>query len=328
MGFTSSIDYLGFTVRGVPLSEVTAQLGGTFCQMEKGFRGYPVGYVGVSDSGGTGMIGTGAPRNPGEIHVDLPGGFLAGWTFAQLQKLAKWVRSKNGTFTRLDLALDDRLGIVTIAQVQRALRKGQVVTRFKEMTRLDKMGFHASATRSGDTLNIGSRQSQTFIRVYDKALEQQDKGHAVEGPWVRWEMELKEERANVCGQALASLDEEEFRRLMVGVLRSAIDFRQTTWEAEAIERFRAKPLKWWLTLTEGFQKARLVVTKAVRKIEDVKAWVSQSLAPMLAVVACAPGAGEEWLRKAIATGADRWKPKHLLLLKRPPPMKEYRLRPC
>lgn len=328
MGFSSSVDYLGFTVRGVALKDVTDQLGGTFSKLDKGFRGYPIGYLGTSDSGGTGMIGTGAPRNLREIHVDLPGGFLSGWTFERLQQLAKWVRLKNGKFTRLDLALDDRLGVVTIAQIQRALRKGQAVTRFKEMTRLDKTGFHQTARRSGDTLNIGSRKSQTFVRVYDKALEQQHRGKEVEGPWVRWEIELKDDRANVCGQALASLDEDEFRRLMVGVLRAAVDFRHTTWEADALERFRAKPLRWWVRLTEGFQKARLVVTKATRKIEDVKAWVSQSLAPMLAVVACAPAAGEEWLRKVIASGADRWTPKHLLLVKRPPPMKEYRLRPC
>lgn len=326
MGFCLGIDYLRFTVKGVPLDEVFQQLGGEFVKSEKGFQGYPVSYIGSGDTGGTAMVGTGAPRNPKEIHANVPGGFLSGWSYERLQGLARWVRAKGGHFTRLDNALDDRKGVVTVAQVQRALEKGRAVTHFREMMRLLKRGLERKKDRQGDTVNIGSRQSQTFVRVYDKALEQQSKGKEVEGPWVRWEMELKEERADKCGQALASLDAEEYRRFVVGVLRSAVDFRATDWEADPMVRYRARPLRWWVQLTEGFAKARLVIEKAVRKIEEVKAWVCEALAPMLAVIVCAPTAGQTWLEHVIATGADRWKAKHLALLQKPVPMKSYVLR--
>lgn len=281
-------------------------------------------YIGTSESGGRAMIGTGAPRDPGEVHVSLAGGFLAGWSFARLQGLAKWVRDHGGKFTRLDKAFDDRVGVATIAMVRRAIGKGQAVTRFKDMLSLNRLGLERKKEAKGETLNIGSRKSRSFLRVYDKAIEQRQKGVEVDGPWVRWELELKEERANVCGQALASLDEDEYRRFLIGVLRSAIDFRQTDWEAEPIERMRACPVRWWARLTEGFAKARLMVEATVKHIEDVKQWVSKSLAPMLAVIVKAPSAGQAWLEKVIKTGTDRWRPKHYALIQRPmPPMKEY-----
>jgi DNA relaxase NicK len=326
MSFSMGIDYLSFTVKGVPLKEVLEQLGGDFVQSEKGFRGYPVAYIGSGEAGGTAIVGTGAPRNKTEVHADIPAGFLSGWSFERIQALAKWVRAKGGHLTRLDTALDDRTGVVTVAQVQRALAKGQAVTRFREMTRLHKMGLERKTDHQGDTVNVGSRQSQTFLRVYDKALEQQSKGHTVEGPWVRWELEFKQERAEKCGQELASLDAEEYRRFIVGVLRSAIDFRATDWGAEPMVRCRARPLRWWIQLTNGFAKARLVLDPVVRKIEDVKQWVADTLGPMLAVICASKAAGQSWLEQVIVAGAERWKAKHYALLQKQAPMTPYILK--
>jgi DNA relaxase NicK len=326
MSFSMGIDYLSFTVKGVPLKEVFEQLGGEFVKSEKGFRGYPVAYIGSGEAGGIAIVATAASRNLTEVHADVPAGFLSGWSFERVQALAKWIRVKGGRVTRLDTALDDRAGVVTVAQVQRALAKGQAVTRFREMTRLHKVGLERATDRQGDTVNVGSRQSQTFLRVYDKALEQRSKGREVEGPWVRWELEFKQERAEKCGQALASLDAEEYRRFIVGVLRSAIDFRATDWGADPMVRCRARPLRWWVKLTNGFGKARLILEQVVRKIEDVKQWVADSLAPMLAVICASKAAGQSWLEQVIVTGVERWKAKHYALIQKPAPMTPYVLR--
>ncbi len=77
---------------------------------------------------------------------------------------------------------------------------------------------------------------------------------------------------------------------------------------------RANLLPWWKDLTEGFKKARIVVQKVQKKIEDVKHWAAKSLAPILAVLAASPDAGDEWIQKMIITGPDRWKQKHYDLL--------------
>ena len=82
-------------------------------------------------------------------------------------------------------------------------------------------------------------------------------------------------------------------------------------------------LPWWTELTEGFAKARLVIHQSRKKLEDVKQWAAQSLAPMLAVLDVAPGAGREWLELVIASGKERWKGRHYDLLERPDPGRPY-----
>jgi phage replication initiation protein len=41
----------------------------------------------------------------------------------------------------------------------------------------------------------------------------------------RWELELKKDRAEQCARALATLDEADWKELVVGLLRSYVDFR-------------------------------------------------------------------------------------------------------
>jgi DNA relaxase NicK len=327
MAFAVGIDYLALTVRGTTVQEVCEQLGASPCERDKGYRGYPVSYLALAENGAVALLGTGAAGRPTEVHADVPASFLASWGYARLQALAQWVRDR-GHLTRVDLAFDDRLGVVTVATVRAACERGQAITHFRLLSRIDTVSLERRGDRQGDTLTIGSRQSQTFLRIYDKALEQKRKGKDIDGPWVRWELELKEERADKAGQALASLEEEAFRRFMVGVLRAAIEFKDTNWEADPMVRHRAAPLPWWIALTEGFQQCRLTVQPVVRTLEDVKQWVNAALAPMLAVMVCAPSAGEQWLREVIAAGSERWKAKHYALLHRQPPKREYRLRPC
>ena len=77
------------------------------------------------------------------------------------------------------------------------------------MTRADRLQSISSssihtATPRGETLYIGSPQSQTLLRVYAKRLESQAK---LREDWqdygIRWELELKKDRAQVCGQVLS-----------------------------------------------------------------------------------------------------------------------------
>jgi len=326
MGFSLSVDYLRFTVPASTVDEVTAHVPGDWIEAKTGFRGYSKMMVAPVANGGLGRIGYANPQRPTEVHVDLTGGCLAGWTYNELRALAGWaVDMKGGHVGRLDNAFDDREGVASVADVAQAVQVGQAVLRARQWRKIEG-GDADRRTSTGATFELGSRASQTFIRIYDKALEQASKGVAVEGPWVRWEMELKDERAQVCALALIAHSEEQYRQHLIGVLRSAVDFRECTYEDDINHRVRAPRLPWWVTLTEGFARARLVMDKPTRRIEDVKQWVSQSLAPMLAVVASAPTAGHAWLESVIQAGSGRWKPKHLALLELPAPMKEYVLR--
>jgi hypothetical protein len=126
-------------------------------------------------------------------------------------------------------------------------------------------------------------------------------------------LELKKDRAQVCGQVLSYLEETDWLEFMVGVLRGYVDFRATTRDEEDEFRYRAPLLDWWLLLTDGFKKGRLVVEKEPQTLAKAKLWVSRSVAPTLAMCVEHPG-GQAWLEHVLVVGKSRLKAKHRRLL--------------
>ncbi|WP_172834419.1 replication initiation factor domain-containing protein [Nitrospira japonica] len=313
MSWTCSLGWLRFTVPNASVEETMRLVGGDWVPDEKGFLGYGRGWMCRGSAGGLGRIGSGAKRAPLEVHVDLSQELLSGWTYDQFQAVAQWVFMKQGHFGRIDVALDDRSGVIDVEAVYDAVVAGQCVSHFRKSQLIEGLDV-GSGEETGTTLCMGSRQSDTYLRIYDKAAQQQSKGIVVEGPWVRWEMEWKDERAQAVGLALSVLDQDRFQPYIVGVFRTAVDFRDCTREDDPKDRYHAPLLAWWKVLTEGMQRAKLDVVKAVKKIEDVKQWAAKSLAPMLGLLCVHPEAGERWLVSTIIEGVERWRPKHYAFL--------------
>ena len=206
--------------------------------------------------------------------------------------------------------------LVPLATVRDAVQKGQCVTRAKALQVIESGLIHESA-KTGETLYFGSPRSQTLLRIYDKRLELQSQERMDASEYgIRWELELKEERADSCASCLAVMEADDWKEFVVGLLRSYIDFRDTTRDEEEEYRYRAPLLPWYAELTEGFRKSRLVVEKEETGLPEVKAWVSESVAPMLAVICASPN-GQAWLEREIVQAVDRWKDRHRKLLKSP-----------
>ncbi len=311
-GFTQTIDWLSFTLPDMAVDEVMKKIGGDWFESEKGFRGYPVAKLMTQGKGGVGKLGTGAYRNPREVHVDLSGGIVAQWEEATVKELLTWIFSHKGHITRIDVALDDRDATVSVATVKEAVDDGKAVTRSTKFKALQASN-HREGVRTGETLYFGSRESQTMLRVYDKRLELQARGsEEADSYGVRWELEFKAERAQACAKAFLYLDQEDWRSFIVGVLRSYVDFRDITREAEPYEKYRAALLPWWQALTEGFRRCRLVVERMQQRLEDVAMWLVKAVSPMLAVVVARKG--DRFLHDLIYTGTQKWKSKHYALL--------------
>lgn len=313
--FTLTIDWLAFTLPSGSVTDTLELLGGDWTKSQTGFRGYPASWITTSASRGVGKLGTGATRAPLEVHVDLSAGIVAPWSSGKVRTVLQWILKQNGHLTRLDCALDDRNSCVPLVTIRQAIEAGQCVTRADHMQRISSRSIHQD-TPSGETLYLGSPQSQTLLRIYDKRQESQAKQRKdCQDYGIRWELELKKDRAQVCGQVLSYLEETDWLEFMVGVLRGYVDFRATSREEEDESRYRAPLLDWWRVLTDGFKKGRLVVEKEAQTLPKVKRWVSQSVAPMLAVIYEADPEGHAWLERQIIAGKRRWKDKHRGLLK-------------
>ena len=311
--FTLTIDWLAFTLPIGSVQDTMQILGEDWTKSEVGFRGYPISWITASSGRGVGKLGTGALRAPLEVHVDLSAGIVAPWPSERVRMVIQWVLRQDGHLTRLDCALDDRKSCVPLLTIRQAIEAGHCVTRADRIQHISSGSIH-KGTPSGETIYIGSPQSQTLLRIYDKRLESQAKQRENWQDYgIRWELELKKDRAQVCGQVLSNLEEADWLEFMVGVLRSYIDFRATTPDEEEF-RYRAPLLDWWLLLTDGFRNGRLVVEKEAQTLPKVKRWVSQSVAPMLAVICAERPEGRAWLEKEIIAGVRRWKGRHHRLL--------------
>ncbi len=316
--FTLTIDWLAFTIPAGHAKEIMTLLGGDWSQNKTGFRGYPVSWIRADGARGVGKLGTGAPRKPWEVHVDLSAGIVSTWTMDRVRSVLKWIYAQQGQVTRIDCALDDRLARVPLSVVRAALAAGQCVTRAGLIQTITSGNLHGPHAITGETVYFGSPYSQTILRVYDKRLEMKAKDRENWQDYgIRWELEIKKARAKVCARCLSHLEEDDWREFLVGLLRSYVDFRDTSHEASEDDRYRAPLLDWYAELTEGFKKGRLVMEKDEQTLAGVKRWVSASVAPMLAVI-CASPEGEQWLKHEIVEGVSRWKDRHRNLLKRKP----------
>ncbi|HKU51481.1 MAG TPA: replication initiation factor domain-containing protein, partial [Nitrospira sp.] len=313
--FTLTMDWLSFTLPSGSVKETMEILEGEWTKSQAGFRGYPLSWITVAADRGVGKLGTGAPRSPLEVHVDLSAGIVSAWPTSKVRTVLQWILSHDGHLTRLDCALDDRVSTVLLKTIKAAIEAGQCVTRADQMHTIASSSIH-KGTPSGETLYLGSPHSQTLLRIYDKRAELQAKErNDWEAYGIRWELQLKQERAQVCGQVLAYLEETDWLEFIIGVLRSYVDFRHTSREEGDEDRYRAPLLGWWQELTDGFRKGRLVIEKDEQSLPKVKRWVKQSVAPMLAVICAQHPDGQAWLEKQIVAAVSRWKAKHRALVK-------------
>jgi phage replication initiation protein len=310
--FTMTTDWLAFTLPSSSVHDVTQVLGGDWTKGNGGYRGYPLSWVLAGGTRGTGKIGIGAPRSPREVHVDLSAGIVSAWPVDKIKAVLQWVFDHNGHLTRIDCALDDRHSHVPIEQVRHAILAGQMVGRPHKSKSVEGLEIHKTEP-TGATLYLGSPHSQTMLRIYDKRLELKEKHQANWQDYgIRWELQFRDDRANLCGRLLRLLEPEEWVRFIVSVLRGYVDFRDTSKDEPNWARCRAPLLPWWMELTNGLAQCRLTVEKQARTIEQVKIWAKQSLGPMLAVLNEA--AGKDWFNELLDDGKRRWKSRHRDLL--------------
>lgn len=313
--FSLTIDWLSFTLPSVTVMQTMEILEGEWIKDKGGFRGYPQSWMTASSDRGVGKLGTGAERAPCEVHVDLSAGIVSCWPPTKVRTALQWVQKQQGHLTRIDCALDDRAGSVPLTTIKQAIADGQCVTRADHLQIIASSSIH-KGTAQGETLYVGSPHSQTLLRIYDKRAELQMKGREDwESYGVRWELQLKQDRAQVCGQVLSYIEESDWLEFIIGVLRSYVDFRDTTRDELDEDRYRSPLLGWWKELTDGFQKGQLVIEKDSHSIPKVKRWVKQSVAPMLAVICAHDPDGQAWLEKQIIDSVRRWKAKHRALAK-------------
>lgn len=210
-----------------------------------------------------------------------------------------------GHVTRLDLAIDDKVSpYFTLLELQEILEQQRFISKFRSWQLVKDCTTSNELT--GATIYLGSRRSDIMLRVYDKQLEQIAKGveGAAEVPWVRWELELKNEYANV---ALVDLLKGiNVGELVFGILSNY--FRVIVFDDS--NKSRCSMDKKWKMFIDEVLKITLFVMQEPPTLLDKKKWVLNQVAPTITGLILANYGDINWLTENLGAHAERMN-KHL-----------------
>ncbi len=325
-GLTVSVDWLSFTVMStgnlVDVLDMFGYVMEDFTRMPKGARGYKTMYR--LNGFPVSVLCDGTP-NMG-IHIDISGTAISEFlrSYSESLKVATPFREgydidfdstflisllelirDNGHVTRLDIAIDDLGGnYFTINDICRLYENTQIVSKFRNMRSV--VESEVSGKKTGHTLYFGSRTSDIFLRIYDKQLEQNKKLSAsdvhIDTPWVRWELELKNDRAVSVAKMLIS--GIPLGTVAVGVLSHYMRII----ELDDSNRSRCSINEVWSSFIDGLSPLKLTVMKYDKTLDDKRKWVKRQVMPTLAAILLADGGSIEFIENNLENAVDRMSP--------------------
>lgn len=217
------------------------------------------------------------------------------------------VISKFGKLTRLDIALDDMgAQYFTVSDFNRYLDARQYSSRIRHK---ESIISHENGVLSGETVYFGKRSSGFMLRVYNKQLEQNDKRSRlglplIETPWVRWEMELKEDTACVACEELIS------RKSLAAVCAGILASKLRLIEQDNVRKDRCSTLKRWEEFLCNAEKISMYRRPEAPTIDRAYSWLRRQVAPTLASVLLAFGGSVDFIYDLLELGNVRLSPKH------------------
>lgn len=157
----------------------------------------------------------------------------------------------NANITRLDVAIDIIGGDCHVEHLLDAYKKGDMLGTIRTVER------YQSLSGNGYTAYFGSRKSDSFVRVYDKAAEQN-----IDGSWLRIELQLRRDRANALAYDMVTTD--KWQNVPRARIKQICDF---------------PTVKWWLDVMEN-DNANL--TAIPRKEPKRVRWLKDQVLPAVA----------------------------------------------
>lgn len=174
-----------------------------------------------------------------EDHTSIQGGWLS---------LLEYLLSDpdNYHFSRIDLAYDDYTDTLNINRINRYRRSHRYST---------KTSFFTIVTGSEEIAYIGSPQSHTRLRIYNKKLERgYTEPEDLDGkPWYRCEFQFRDKCATACVDALVTY--QDVSAVFFGKLIDFICFT-TKPNTDSKHANRLKVSKWWSDFCQNYSRLK------------------------------------------------------------------------
>ena len=152
--------------------------------------------------------------------------------------LFKIILDNKAHITRLDVAYDDKFGVLDIDKIHKETEKQNYVS--------STTAWKCISSDKGKTVEIGSKSSDIMFRIYDKARERkrEDEGH-----WIRFEMQLRNKRAE---EFIRKLADNKIGTLFYGVVENYIRYVHPSKTDTNKQRWKTQ--QWWKNFTNETQK--------------------------------------------------------------------------
>ena len=304
----SLLDWVAFTLKvdnPLEVLEVAGLSPSLFTDFQYGFSGYRkslrFGNISVYYLGRDGM----------GCHLEMSGQgcrqFEGQFNENPWPVLFQSVLAAGGNFTRLDLAIDNVDGALCLEKVYDALQDhdNQVRSRFGEWRRILKGSFDKGEKVTGETIYLGSSKSHVMFRIYNKAQES-----GVTGEWIRFELQLREKRAQEVARIFNSAD--TVGSLAAGIINNYFSIINN--DDSNVSRCTLQP--WWSAWLESTEKITLNTEKALKFVSDTMEFIKRQYAPSLAMINKHLGNApfKEFVREVLEDGGQRMGAKHEQIL--------------
>jgi hypothetical protein len=300
-----SVDWVAFTAPdGTALGDVLPGVVPDWVECERGGLGYSRSWTfGKVRAFSEGRPGMGVHVSLGSQALAEVAGLPAGPSPVQLLTA---VVARGWAPSRVDLAVDDRSGRVTMDDVAGQFAAGAYTSRMRSVP---ERAASLGPVRTKDLITVGSRASDAYLRIYDKRLERLARGVAGDLPasWLRFEWEFKGAAAGAISGLLAAGDMGPVHEVLMGYLAFrdvGADSVKSRWAVSA----------WWRDLLGTALRRPLGVVKKVPTLEDVRTWLHRQVAPALACVVEAGGGSVDVVYELLGSGVERLRSRHRVLI--------------
>ena len=184
-------------------------------------------------------------------------------------------------FPRIDLAIDDHKPYLNIPELIRLTKQGLISSQLRNYSENASGELSESIpVHKGNTLYLGSSNSDFRIVFYEKGYEQAEKfGKELDPNWNRYELRFRQERANKVVQELIA--RRDVAEIAMSVLNGKIRFLEQP-ENKSTSRKRLYPTyPPWKLFMQDIEKIKLTIQPQKKTLDSIWNWLESSVAPSL-----------------------------------------------
>ena len=172
-------------------------------------------------------------------------------------------------FPRIDLAIDDHKPYLNIPELIRLTKQGLISSQLRNYSENASGELSESIpVHKGNTLYLGSSNSDFRIVFYEKGYEQAEKfGKELDPNWNRYELRFRQERANKVVQELIA--RRDVAEIAMSVLNGKIRFLEQP-ENKSTSRKRLYPTyPPWKLFMQDIEKIKLTIQPQKKTLDSI-----------------------------------------------------------